>query len=121
MNDSHFAATPEPPYYAVIFTARRMPGDNGYDAMAERMAELAARQPGYLGMEQLRDSNGFGITISYWSSLEAIAAWKAHPLHRLAQERGKRLWYERYEIRIAKVERAYRKEPPAWAAGSDAD
>ncbi len=111
MNDDYFATTPEPPYYAVIFTSRRMPGDNGYDRMAGRMAELAAQQPGYLGMESVRQGNGCGMTVSYWTSLDAIAAWKAHAVHRLAQETGKRMWYEHYQIRIAQVERAYSKEP----------
>lgn len=39
--DAGFANTPEPPYYAVIFTSRRTDGDNGYDAMATAMFELA--------------------------------------------------------------------------------
>ena len=43
---SRFANTPEPPYYAVIFTAQRTGSDHGYGAMAERMMELALAQPG---------------------------------------------------------------------------
>ncbi|MBP55363.1 MAG: antibiotic biosynthesis monooxygenase, partial [Marinobacter sp.] len=70
---SEFANTPKPPYYAVIFTSHRTDGDNGYGEMAARMAELAAQQPGYLGMESARE--GLGITVSYWESLEAIRNW----------------------------------------------
>ena len=77
--------------------------------MADRMAELASGQPGYLGVESIRGADGFGITVSYWSSLESIAAWKSHAEHRIAQESGKTLWYEHYELRIARVERAYAK------------
>ena len=62
-----FANTPQPPYYAVIFSSQRTEGDHGYSAMAERMVELASRQLGYLGAESVRDSSGFGITVSYWS------------------------------------------------------
>ena len=41
------AATPKPPFYAVIFTSVRTDKDfSGYDAMAAKMAELAARQFG---------------------------------------------------------------------------
>ena len=108
-----FAATPEPPYYAVIFSSQRTTGDRGYERMAARMFELASTQPGFLGVESARDAKGFGITISYWSSAEAIAAWKAHADHRPAQEAGKRMWYADYEVRIAKVERAYGKSPAA--------
>ena len=60
-----FAPLPEPPYFAVIFAAQRSRGDRGYGAMAERMAELAAEQPGYIGVESSRDADGFGITVSY--------------------------------------------------------
>ena len=104
---SDFAQTPEPPYYAVIFSSRRTEGDNDYGNMAERMATLAARQPGFLGAESVRGADGFGITVSYWASAESIAAWKADVEHAAAQEIGKARWYEHYEIRIAKVERAY--------------
>lgn len=106
---SVFANTPEPPYYAVIFSSRRTAGDNGYGEMAARMVELAAQQPGFIGIESVRDVDGFGITISYWMSPEAIAAWKADVEHCAAQEMGRSAWYEHYEIRIAKVERAYGK------------
>lgn len=106
-----FANTPEPPYYAVVFSSQRTDGDNGYGQMAARMVELAARQPGFIGVESVRGDDGFGITVSYWKSAEAIAAWKADVEHLAAQEMGKRAWYEHYELRIAKVERAYAKYP----------
>lgn len=106
-----FAKTPEPPYYAVIFSSTRTPGDHGYAAMAERMAELATGQPGFLGIESARGPDGFGITVSYWASEAAIAAWKAQAEHLAAQEAGQRLWYAGYELRVAKVERAYGQSP----------
>lgn len=102
-----FASTPEPPYYAVIFSSVRTPGDQGYGQMAERMLELAAQQPGFLGVDSVRGADGFGITVSYWASVEAIAAWKRQAEHVAAQEAGRALWYQHYEIRIARVERAY--------------
>ncbi len=101
-----FARTPEPPYYAVIFTSRRSEVDDGYGAMGDRMVELAAQQPGFLGVESVRDAAGLGITVSYWSSLEAIAAWKANAEHRVAQSTGRRKWYAHFETRVARVERA---------------
>lgn len=105
--ESSLAKTPEPPYYAVIFTSQRTEGDRGYSQMAERMVKLAAQQPGFLGIETARDAKGIGITVSYWSSEEAIAAWKAHLDHKPAQEAGKRVWYADYQLRVARVERAY--------------
>lgn len=101
-----FAKTPEPPYYAVIFTSQRSDVDEGYGKVADRMVELAAQQPGFLGVESSRDAAGLGITVSYWASLEAIAAWRAHAEHRVAQASGRKKWYSHFELRVAKVERA---------------
>lgn len=105
--DTAFAATPSPPYYAVIFSSRRSANQAGYGETAARMLELAAQQPGYLGVESTRSADGFGITVSYWQSLEAIAAWRRQSEHRMAQETGRRDWYAHYEVRIARVERGY--------------
>lgn len=102
-----FAATPEPPYFAVIFSSLRRPADEGYEEMAARMLELVNKQPGFLGAESARGDDGFGITVSYWSSEEAIAAWKADFEHQAAQRMGRQSWYEHYEIRVARVERAH--------------
>jgi heme-degrading monooxygenase HmoA len=111
MSPSSIATTPKPPYYAVIFTSQRTDGDRGYGQMAERMFQLAATQPGFLGAESVRGADGFGITVSYWSSEEAIAAWKEHMEHKPAQEAGKRVWYANYQLRVAKVEREYGNTP----------
>ena len=102
------ARTPQPPYYAVIFTSIRTGVDNGYEVMAQRMVELASEQPGFLGVESAREE--IGITVSYWASAEAITAWKRHAEHQIAQERGKQDWYRAYKTRICKVEREYGNE-----------
>jgi len=69
------------------------------------MLELAAGQPGFLGVESVRDGEGVGITVSYWSSLEAIGNWKQHAEHRVAQELGRTTWYSEYRLRVSRVER----------------
>ena len=109
MAQTPIAKTPEPPYYAVIFTSLRTDGDRGYQKMAERMFELASQQPGFLGVETARAANGLGITVSYWTNEDAIKNWKANAEHRIAQETGQKMWYADYQLRIAKVERAYGK------------
>lgn len=109
MRDADFAQLPEPPYFAVIFSSRRTEGDGGYNQMSSRMVELAMAQPGYLGAESARDHQGFGITVSYWDSLDAIKQWKRHSEHRIAQEFGITEWYKHYELRIAEVKYAYGK------------
>ncbi len=105
---SHFAATPEPPYYAVIFTAQRTAADaEGYAAMAARMETLALASPGCLGVESTRDAEGFGITVSYWADKASIAAWREDARHLVAQQLGRERWYSHYVLRVVRIERAY--------------
>ncbi|PTX45230.1 heme-degrading monooxygenase HmoA [Christiangramia gaetbulicola] len=99
------AKTPEPPYYAVIFTSVLKKTHEGYSEMADKMEELAKLQPGYLGFESARQK--LGISISYWKDLESIRSWKQNTKHLLAQKSGRENWYEQYHIRITKVERDY--------------
>lgn len=103
--DASIAATPPPPYVAVIFTSLRAPGDDGYAETAAAMNELAARQPGYLGVEAARE--GLGITVSYWRDEASARAWKGVAEHLAAQRRGRELWYRDYRVRVATVTRDY--------------
>jgi heme-degrading monooxygenase HmoA len=106
-----FARTPEPPYYVVIFTSAHGPNTAGYAEASEQMLRMVAAQPGFLGVESTRGEDGLGITVSYWESEEAIRAWKMVDEHRAVQQASRdRSWYSHFEVRIAKVERAYRRE-----------
>jgi heme-degrading monooxygenase HmoA len=100
---------PEPPYVAVIFTSVRNTDDpEGYTATAERMVQLAAQQPGYLGVESVRDpETRLGITVSYWRTEDDARAWKEVAEHLDAQHTGRSRWYERYSVHIATVTRGY--------------
>ncbi|WP_262695908.1 antibiotic biosynthesis monooxygenase family protein [Kordiimonas aquimaris] len=98
---------PPPPYYAVIFTNQLSDNDQGYEEMGNAMFKMALEQPGCLGVESCRDSQGLGITVSYWQDEKSISAWKKSAQHMVAQKRGIEQWYEHYELRVAKVERAY--------------
>ena len=113
MSSPMIAKTPEPPYFTVIFTSLRTEGDRGYGQMAERMNELAAQQPGFLGIETARTPDGLGITVSYWANEEAILAWKVKAEHQVAQKTGQRTWYSQYQVRIGRVEREYGFSQPS--------
>lgn len=102
---SAIAKTPQPPYYAVIFTSVRTESDNGYDKIVDEMVERGFKQPGFLGAESVRDAAGVGITVSYWQSLENIEEWKNDVRHKIAQKLGQEVWYESFATRICQVER----------------
>jgi heme-degrading monooxygenase HmoA len=96
----------EPPYYAVIFSSVLNEDAEGYEQMADSMVQLAARQPGFLGVESVRE-HGLGITVSYWATEESLRQWKRVTEHRAAQEMGRSTWYRHYRVRVARVERDY--------------
>ena len=100
------AHTPQPPYYAVIFSSVRTAQEpEAYAAMAAEMHALAQQQPGFLGLESAREA--LGITVSYWRDEASILAWKQAADHRAAQRLGRERWYAAYAVRVARVERAY--------------
>ncbi len=99
------AKTPQPPYYAVIFTSIRTAIENSYSEMAAEMEKLVETQPGFLGYESAREN--IGITVSYWKDLESIRNWRENSAHATARENGRKMWYESFKVRIAKVERDY--------------
>ena len=93
---------------AVIFLSQRTDNDAaGYAEAAEAMDRLAATQPGYCGVDSVRGTDGFGITVSWWADEESAVAWRAHPEHAAIRERGRTEWYSRYEVAVAEVGRRY--------------
>ncbi|MGH7860560.1 MAG: antibiotic biosynthesis monooxygenase family protein [Candidatus Binatia bacterium] len=98
--------TPEPPYYAVIAPAELSSDIEGYAETAAELFAIAPTQPGFLGIETCVE-RGFSMAVSYWSSLEAIAAWRHRAEHLAAKGMARRKWFDRYVTRIARVERVY--------------
>jgi heme-degrading monooxygenase HmoA len=105
VNLSVIADTPEPPYYAVIFTSVRTEGDKGYSEMSDKMEELAKQQDGFLGIESARET--VGITVSYWRDQDSIQKWKENIEHTFAREKGREVWYKAFKSRIALVQKDY--------------
>jgi heme-degrading monooxygenase HmoA len=99
------ANTPKVPYYAVIFSTIVSDNLEGYEETSKRMEVLAKQQKGYLGIESARSE--IGITVSYWESLEDIVQWKNNIEHTEARNKGRSMWYKKYQLRICKVERDY--------------
>ncbi|MEV5885457.1 antibiotic biosynthesis monooxygenase [Streptomyces sp. NPDC052020] len=103
-------AAHEPPYYAVVFTSVRTPDGDGYDETARRMGELVREIPGFLGEDSARTADGFGVTVAYFRDLAGLDEWRGDTEHRAAKDRGRRQWYERYTLHIAKVEHSHQYE-----------
>jgi len=76
------------------------------------MSTLAAQQPGYLGIDDARNADGIGVTISYWTDLESIRLWREQSEHLIAQQMGRDKWYEWFHLRVCHVEREWSFQRP---------
>jgi len=70
--------------------------------MTACMLELAQQQDGFIAFESAKQE--IGITVSYWRDLDSIKQWRNHVEHREAQRLGRELWYDSFELHIARVE-----------------
>ena len=77
------ANTPQPPYYAAIFSST------------------------HTGAHEDYDDDNLSIAVSYWESDETIRAFKELAEHLVIQKRGRETYYKSYKVRVAKVERDY--------------
>jgi heme-degrading monooxygenase HmoA len=97
-----------PKTIAVIFVSQRLPDQAAeYSAAASAMDALASAQPGYCGVDSVRDADGSGITVSYWADEAAATAWRNHPDHSEIREAGRGRWYRDYSVHVAAIERSY--------------
>lgn len=95
--------TPEPPYVAVIFTSLLNENISDYEFTFNKMMDLAKKIDGFIGMESARSE--LGISVSYWSSVDAVKEWQKNSDHLIAKKIGKEKFYKSYALRIARVRR----------------
>lgn len=71
-----------------------------YNDLAARMMKITSAMPGFISIREYSDANGESLGLTEWASAEALAAWRDHPEHQKAQERGRELFYKDYKITI---------------------
>ena len=92
--------------FVVIFRAKINEPDEQYESTAAELRELARAEYHCAGFHAVAE-NGVEIALSYWHSLEDIENWKNDPAHKSAQEKGRRKYYQSYEVQVARIERQY--------------
>jgi heme-degrading monooxygenase HmoA len=92
----------------VVFRSRLKPGiEKEIEGTDARMAELAATMPGFVSYRQYASTDGEGVAVVEFESLEMAAAWRAHPEHREAQRLGRERWFTEYRITVCDAVRDY--------------
>ena len=93
----------------IVFRARlRADADMAaITAIGERMYALATAMPGFVSYKDFTAADGEAVTVVEFASEPELLAWRNHPEHREAQERGRREFFSEYRIQICRVERGY--------------
>jgi heme-degrading monooxygenase HmoA len=76
------------------------------------MRDLALSQFGCLDFTAVTEGCD-EIALSYWPTEASIRDWKMHSEHVLAQELGRKRWYESYVVQVAHITREYSFANPA--------
>jgi len=85
----------------IVFRSRIRPGVDGeIGVVGGRMYELAASMPGFISYKDFVAEDGENVSIIEFESLETLAAWRDHPEHRIAQERGRAAFFSEYQIQV---------------------
>mgnify|MGYP001498883950 CR=1 FL=1 len=77
------------------------------EALGAEMAAIAAAMPGFLSYRDFAAADGELATLVEFESEASLLAWRDHPAHRQAQERGRREFFADYQIQICAPLRAY--------------
>ncbi len=90
----------------VVFRSRlNAEAGEDYSEMAAEMLATAKEMPGFVEFKSFKADDGERVSLVYWQDHETMAAWRAHPRHRVAQNLGRSKWYASYRIEVADVKR----------------
>jgi heme-degrading monooxygenase HmoA len=98
----------EPHVVCIFRSIRTDHSTKEYEEWSNRMDDLVATMPGYIGHSSFRDdATHKGVTVSYFRSMAELVAWKQVPEHLEAQALGRAVFYLEYEIEVAEIVRHY--------------
>lgn len=102
-----------------VFRSRLRPGvEEDYGPLAGEMMATARAMPGFVDARSYSAPDGERVTIVKFSDRRSHDAWRDHPGHRRAQERGRAEFYAEYSIQVCELvsERGFSAQQPAGSA-----
>lgn len=104
-----------------VFRSRLRPDvEEAYRVVADEMSRLVSAMPGFIDERFYFSDDGERVTVVRFADLDRQRAWAEHPLHRVAQRRGRDEFYAWYDISVS--EETYQRQftsPSAEATGHD--
>jgi len=68
-----------------------------YSSTLKHMRTLASAMPGFISFRRYTSDDGETLAVVEFASAAALTAWRDHPDHRKAQQRGRNEFYSEYE------------------------
>jgi heme-degrading monooxygenase HmoA len=92
-----------------VFRNRLHPAaSDAYGALAPHILELARAMPGFVDAKTFTAADGERVTVVTFADRVTHDAWRDHPEHRVAQQRGIAEFYDEYSIQVAEVVHEHR-------------
>ena len=90
-----------------VFRSRLRPGfTDEYNAVAQRMNELARTMPGYIAHKGFTAEDGERCTIVEFENEEGMKAWRSNAEHIQAQKNARLKYYSEYSVQVCTLDRA---------------
>lgn len=87
-----------------VFRNRLRSGvENEYGGLAPRISDLAHGMSGFIDAKTFVAADGERVTVVTFEDRESHNAWRDHPEHKIAQQRGITEFYETYSIQVGEV------------------
>lgn len=77
------------------------------EKLGARMYELAAQMPGFVSYKDFASGDGESLTLVEFADADSLAAWRDHPEHKIAQQRGRDEFFTEYHIQVCSTIREY--------------
>lgn len=91
-------------HIVTVFRNRLRSGvENEYAKLAPHISELAHGMNGFVDAKTFVAADGERVTVVTFEDRESHNAWRDHPEHKVAQQRGISEFYETYSIQVGEV------------------
>jgi len=103
-----------------VFRSRLRPdaAARGYQQLASDMESLARSMPGFVDFKSFSAPDGERVSVITFDSIAHQHAWRLHPEHVAAQQRGREDFYDEYEIAVCMRVRHHRWRLPRAGLGN---
>jgi heme-degrading monooxygenase HmoA len=93
----------------IVFRTRLRDGidEQELGRMGQHMYEIGSAMPGFISYKDFTAADGESLSLVEFESLETLAAWRDHPEHKLAQQRGREEFFAEYHIQVCTPVRDY--------------